>query len=117
MISDRRRRGNRLVMSRRSGICCVNYRNRIRGWILVRRRLGKGKRGKGKGKGKVGVGVSGGEPFAKRKRTVKRNEKGKKGETGVRKGEDELRGGWGIYVLFFYVHIHKPHFTPRHSKI
>lgn len=38
MISDKKRLESRLVMSRRSGICCVNYRNRIRGWILVRRR-------------------------------------------------------------------------------
>lgn len=55
MISDRRKRGNRLVMRRRSGRCCVSYRNRIRGWILARRRLGKcgkGSRGVGQGEGK-----------------------------------------------------------------
>lgn len=56
MISDRRKRGNRRVMRRRSGTCCVSYRNRIRGWILVRRRLGKWKRGEGRrrrGKGRI----------------------------------------------------------------
>ena len=54
MINDKRRRGNRLVMRRRSGICCVSCRNRIRAWILVRRRLGKGKGREGKaGRGVV----------------------------------------------------------------
>lgn len=58
MISDRRKRGNRPVMRRRSGTCCVSCRNRIRGWILVKRRLGKwkGKGGRGLGKGKRGKG-------------------------------------------------------------
>lgn len=63
MISDRRKRGNRPVMRRRSGTCCVSCRNRIRGWILVKRRLGKWKGekggrggGKGRGKGKRGKG-------------------------------------------------------------
>lgn len=47
MINGKKRRGNRLVMSKRSGICCASCRNRILGWILVRRRSA---RGKGKGK-------------------------------------------------------------------
>lgn len=49
MINDRRKLGNRPVMSRRNGTCYVNYRNRIRGWILVRRRLDKLSLGKWKG--------------------------------------------------------------------
>lgn len=49
MINGKKRRGNRLVMSKRSGICYASCRNRILGWILVRRRLA---RGKGKGKGR-----------------------------------------------------------------